>query len=274
MSQIQIDESRCKKDGICVTDCPATILRQQDNDRFPEMVPGGEQLCLVCGHCVAVCPHGAFNHKRVPAESCPPVKKEERINSDQAVQFLRSRRSIRHFKDKAPEKAQIQKLIEIARYAPTGSNTQQVFWTVVSQKEDVRSIAEMTVEWMRQAVENPPPEGIAAYAPFLVAAWDAGADPFTRNAPVLLVASSPGGGRNSMVDLSIALSYLELAAVPMGLGTCWAGLVQAALLHSAPLKQFIGLPESHTAHYPMMLGVPKFRYHRLPERKDPDIAWK
>jgi hypothetical protein len=26
-------------------------------------------------------------------------------------------------------------------------------------------------------------------------------------------------------------------------------------------------------HYPMMLGYPKFKYHRLPERKPPKIAW-
>ncbi len=274
MSLIQIDESLCKKDGFCVSDCPAVIIQQRDKESIPEMVPGGEQICLMCGHCVAVCSSGALNHLRVPVDSCPPVQKENVINTEQAFQFLRSRRSIRRFKEKAPTKEQIQELIEVARYAPTGSNTQQVVWTVLTEKSDLKRIAELTVDWMRSAVENPPPEGIASYFPLLIAAWDAGMDPITRDAPVLLVASTPGGARNSQVDLSIALSYLELAAVPMGMGTCWAGLAQAALLNSKQLQDFISLPESHTSHYPMMLGFPKFRYHRMPERKEPQIFWK
>lgn len=274
MSLIEIDAALCKKDGFCVSDCPAVILRQADKDSIPEMIPGKEANCLVCGHCVAVCPHGAFNHRQVPLESCLPIEKSNTVSRDQAVQFLRSRRSIRHFKQKTPSRKEIQELIEIARYAPTGGNTQEVSWTVFYNRDDLVTIAGLTIDWMREAVETPPPEGAAPYYPLLISAWDAGLEVITRNAPVLLIASCPGGRRNSMVDLSIALAYLELAALPLGLGTCWAGLVQAALLHSAELQAFIGLPEDHTAHYPMMLGFPKYRYHRLPERKAPPITWR
>ena len=76
-----------------------------------------------------------------------------------------------------------------------------------------------------------------------------------------------------MVDISLALCYLELAATTFGLGTCWAGLLQGALLASSPLKEAIGIPAGHTHHYPMMLGYPKARYFRLPERKPPKITF-
>jgi hypothetical protein len=39
-------------------------------------------------------------------------------------------------------------------------------------------------------------------------------------------------------------------------------------------KELVGLPEGHTHFYPMMIGYPRFRYHRLPERKPPQISWK
>jgi nitroreductase len=77
-----------------------------------------------------------------------------------------------------------------------------------------------------------------------------------------------------MVDLSIALSYLELAASAGGLGTCWLGLIVRALKVSKPLQSLIGLPEGHTHFYAMVLGYPQLKYYRLPERKPAKIIWK
>ena len=72
----------------------------------------------------------------------------------------------------------------------------------------------------------------------------------------------------------IALAYLELAALPLGVGTCWAGLLRAAMLATPELVESMGLPEGHTWFYPLMIGYPKFKYHRLPERNAPVIHWK
>ena len=101
----------------------------------------------------------------------------------------------------------------------------------------------------------------------IVGAWDAGYDVVLREAPALIVASAPKSGSNGMVDVTLALSYLELAATAMGLGTCWAGLVQGAILSSPQLKKEMGIPEDHRHHYPLMLGYPKPKYFRLPERR-------
>ena len=77
-----------------------------------------------------------------------------------------------------------------------------------------------------------------------------------------------------MVEVALALCYFELAAPRLGLGTCWAGLLQGALLTSAPLRRMVGIPEGHPHHYPMMVGITKSKYYRLPERKAPRITWK
>jgi hypothetical protein len=69
-------------------------------------------------------------------------------------------------------------------------------------------------------------------------------------------------------------TYLELAALPMGLGTCWAGLLQGVLRSWQHLKEALGIPEEYPHHYPLMLGYPQFKYHRLPERKEPKITWR
>jgi nitroreductase/NAD-dependent dihydropyrimidine dehydrogenase PreA subunit len=273
MALLIIDESKCKSDGICVRDCPAAIIRLQEGSNFPEIVPGCEAMCLDCGHCVAVCPHGALSHRRISIESSPPIKEELRINEGQAVQFLRTRRSIRHFLDRPVEKEKIRRLIEAARYAPTGGNSQMVEWLVLSDRSRIKEIARLTIDWLRQMVKDPGVLAARPYLPRAVAAWDAGNDSVLRNAPVLVVAMAPREAMNGLVDLTLALSYLDLLASAMDLGTCWAGLLQGALVSLPSVKTALGIPESYPHHYPMMLGYPEFRYYRLPERKMPKIIF-
>jgi nitroreductase/NAD-dependent dihydropyrimidine dehydrogenase PreA subunit len=274
MSLLIVDESKCKQDGFCVRDCPRGIIRLKDKKSFPELVPDGESLCLICGHCVAVCPHGALSHKMVPLEDCPPIQKELVINEAQVIQFLRSRRSIRAFKDQPVEKEKIKKLIEIARYAPTASNTQLVEWLVFNDKDTVKGFAKMAADWARSMLEKDPRAAKIPYIPRIVAAWDAGYDAVLRDAPAMVLASAPKEDLNGTVNLTLALSYLELAAPSMRLGTCWAGILRGALLGWPPLQKAIGLPEDHSHHYPMMLGYPKAKYFRLPQRKPPKITWR
>jgi nitroreductase/NAD-dependent dihydropyrimidine dehydrogenase PreA subunit len=274
MSLLIVDENKCKQDGFCARDCPTAIIRLKDKESYPEMVPGGEQYCLTCGHCVAVCPHGAMSHAKVPFEECTPIQKELVINEAQALQFLRSRRSTRFFKDKPVEKQKIQRLIETARYAPTASNTQLVEWLVFNDKDTIKGFAKMAVDWARALLEKDPQSAKFPYIPGIVAAWDFGYDAVLRGAPAMVVASAPKEDLNGTVNLSVALSYLELAAPSMGLGACWAGLLKGALLFWQPLQKAIGLPEDHTHHYPMILGYPKAKYFRLPQRKPPKITWK
>ncbi len=272
MEYLIVDEAKCKKDGICVRECPTSIIRLGKEDGYPEIAREG--ICLVCGHCVAVCPHGALSHERILAKDCPPIREELAINEDQAVQFLRSRRSIRHFQDRPVEREKIQRLIEVARYAPTGANRQLVEWLVLTDKSHLRHIAGLTIDWIRTIIEDPQVIAARPYLPALVKAWEASHDPVLRNAPVLIVASAPKEAINGLVDLTLALSYLELLAPVKGLGTCWAGVLQGALLASAKVREAVGIPDGYPHFYGMMLGYPDVKFYRLPERKPPKITFR
>jgi nitroreductase/NAD-dependent dihydropyrimidine dehydrogenase PreA subunit len=269
-----VDESKCKKDGICAAECPTAIIKLKDGENYPKLIPGGEQACLICGHCVAVCPHGALSHAQVPIEDCVPIEKELVINEDQAIQFMRSRRSIRFFRDKPVEKEKIQKLIDIARYAPTASNAQLLEWQVFTGQDRIKDFSKMAVDRLRASLEKDPDNPRASYLPTIIAAWDFGYDAVLRGAPALVVASAPKEAGSGMVDLTLALSYLELTATTMGLGTCWAGLLQGVLLGSSELKEALGIPADHPHHYPMMLGYPKAKYFRLPERRASKVTYR
>jgi ferredoxin len=271
MGPLIVDESKCKKDGICVRECPTAAIRFREGDGFPEIPEGG--ICLACGHCIAVCPHDALNHQWVPVEGSPGIREDLAINEQQAAQFLRSRRSIRLFQDRPVEPEKVRRLIEVARYAPTAENSQLVEWLVLRDKSHISRIAAMTIDWVRQVVKDPRVAAARPYFPMIVAAWDAGNDSVLRNAPAVVVASAPEEAINGTVDLTLALSYFELMAPATGLGTCWAGLLQGALHASSSIKAAVGVPANHPHHYPMMLGYPDVKYHRLPERKAPKIVF-
>lgn len=274
MGLLIIDESKCQKDGFCASECPAAIISLQLGNGFPQTVPGGSANCNACGHCVAVCPHGALSHRLVPLIDCPPIQKDLEITEAMAVQFLRSRRSTRVFIDQPVEKEKLQRLIEIARYAPTAGNSQQVEWTVFTDKQQIKKLAGITVDWMREFLKADPKATVAPYIPRIVAAWDIGYDVVLRNVSALVVASAPKTDPNGLVNVTLALSYLDLAAPSMGLGSCWAGLFKAALTFWPPMQEAVGLPADHTHNYGLMIGYSQNKYYRLPERKTPKINWK
>lgn len=273
MSLLTIDREKCKQDGWCTKVCPAGIIRLSRQDGYPSVVAKGEPACIRCGQCVAVCPHGALDHAEIRLAQCPPIKKELRIDHAQAVQFLRSRRSIRAFDDRPVEKQTLQQLIEIARYAPTASNAQNLVWLVWTRKETIRQCAEWTMGWMKEQVAMQPQDRFAAYLPAMVKAWEKGVDVVMRGAPAVVLAAAPRENRNGMVDVTSALSYLQLAAVTLGLGTCWAGLLQAAMRAWPAFTEEYPLLATHPHFYPVMVGYPAVRYQRLPERRPPQIEW-
>ncbi len=274
MGLLKIDESKCKRDGICASECMATIIKLPKDESYPEIAPNWESMCMLCGHCVAVCPQGALSHEYIPVEDCPTIKTELLINEAQAVQFLRSRRSIRFYQERPVEREKIQRLIEAARYAPTASNSQLVEWLVLSDKDLLHKVAGMTVDWLRQLLQDKPRMVAATpYLPLLIKAWDLGFDPVLRNAPVLIIATAPKEAMAGQTDLTLALSYLELLAPTMGLGTCWAGLLQMALQDQPSLREVLGVPKGYPHHHPMMLGYTKVKYYRLPDRKRPKITF-
>lgn len=272
MSLFVVDQEKCKRDGICATECPASIIAM--NGHGPEPVEGAEKRCINCGHCVAVCPHGAISLQTMPSEQCPPLRDNWRLTPAQVEQFLKGRRSIRVYKDQPVDREVLTHMIDMARFAPSGHNSQPVNWLVIHDKDEVKHLAGVVIDWMRSQIEAKSPLARALGMEGLVAAWEADCDPILRGVPHLIVTHAPKDNRVASLACTIGLTYLELTALPFGVGTCWAGYFQIAAGMSPSLQEALALPDGHQSFGAMMVGYPKFEYQRIPIRNEAQITWR
>lgn len=274
MTLLQIDSQKCRRDGICVDECPPRIIELPEGGDPPRLPAEAEALCIRCGHCVAVCPHGALAHREIPLADCPPLEKARLPEAAQVAHLLRARRSIRCYKAEPLTRETVTGLIALARYAPSGHNRQPVAWLVIHEPAEVRRLAGHVADWMRHLLAESSPLAAALHMDRVVEAWERGEDRICRGAPHVVVAHAPQDDPTAPAAATIALAHLELAACAQGLGACWAGYFNAAALFWPPLRQALALPAGQAPLGAMMLGVPRYAYHRLPPRKAPPITWR
>ena len=274
MELLSVDQEKCKRDGICAAVCPLYIIELKSQEAYPTMIEGGDELCIRCGHCVAVCPHGAINHEIMNTEDCPPLIKELNLQPDQVEQFLKSRRSIRVYREKQVDRDLLAKLITLASFSPSGHNSQPVHWRVIYDSDEVQRLAGIVADWMRSLIKADSPLATTLHMDRVVAGWEAGIDRICRGAPHVIVAHAPQDERTAPAGCTIALTYLELATLPFGLGACWAGYFNTAANSWPPMAEALDLPQGHVSFGAMMVGYPKFKYQRLPLRNEPRISWR
>lgn len=273
MSLFTIDPQKCKRDGICVAECPFGLLEMKTKDDLPSPITEADDICFNCGHCVAVCPEGALSLDSMSASECIQLKKELSVSTESIAQLLKGRRSVRKYKDKPVDKKTIQELLDIARYAPTGHNTQKVVWQVIYDADQVQRLKGLAIDWMRDMKAQNSPLGELLPFEMFINTWDQGIDTLGHGAPHLVLANAPESYPVAQIDCTIALTYLELAAHVMGLGVCWAGAFNLAARNYVPLKEALGMPKGIACFGSMMLGYPKYKYYRIPKRKKLIIDW-
>jgi nitroreductase len=244
------------------------------DDKYPVATPEFDEACLRCGHCVAVCPTGAFSLSWLRPKDCPPVRTEWALSSEQAEHFLRSRRSIRQFKKQPVARAKLEKLLEIACCAPSAKNVQPWQWIVIQEPEQVSRLDAMIIDWMRMLMKMDPAGAEAMRFPRIVALWEQGAYKTLRNAPHLFIVHVDQAWPFGVEDSALALSYVELMAPSMGLGATWSGYFYRAYNTYPPLAEAVPVPPGRKVVGAMMVGRPKFKYYRLPRRNAPKVEWR
>ena len=265
---LNVNNKLCIKCGICADICPIKIISLKKG--IPCIIPERVDNCMNCGHCVAACPNAAISLDSMLADECEQISKNI-IDKSSLKQLFMSRRSVRHYKDKPVDKSKINELIEIANYAPTGRNEEEISWIVVSDKAILNKLIDATISWMKK--ESASSNFLSDYFSGLIKSREKGNDPILRGAPAVIIAIADNNIGVAVEDGATAISYIELAAPQFELGSCWAGFLYYAINAKTELQQLLQIKEEQKCVGAVMLGEAKHRYHRIPKRSNPRIDW-
>jgi nitroreductase/NAD-dependent dihydropyrimidine dehydrogenase PreA subunit len=272
MGLLRVSLETCDRDGTCVAVCPIGILAL-DPEEGPRVREGSAQYCLACGHCVAACPKGAIDNVRNPLASQLPLPSGAIMEPDKVRLLLRSRRSIRCYDEKPVPRDTLLQLLDVARYAPSGHNSQGISYLIVEGRDAIESVSRLVIEWMQETIEQQPELANRYHMHGIVKARERGEDRILRHAPQLIVAYASRELRAAAITTCLALEYVELYAPTLGLGTCWAGFAQLCAQQYPKLSEYLAVPQDKGVTGMLMVGYPRFPYFRAPSRDPLNIRW-
>lgn len=156
-----------------------------------------------------------------------------------ALTVIRERRSIRKYQAKEIPSDVLQQVLEAARLAPSGANKQPFQLIVVTDPEKKKGLVPLCKN-----------------------------QHFVGEASVFIAGVDDPQQKWSRVDLTIALDHLSLAAVELGLGTCWVGAFEAE-----KLATYLGVPANKVITVCISLGYPDESPDARPRKPMEELAF-
>lgn len=162
---------------------------------------------------------------------------------------IKGRRSVRSYLDRPVPREVIDRLLDAAVWAPSGMNGQPWRFTVIQDREVIKSLSGRTAELVMRSRPLPPE---------MEASFKSGRDVVFYSAPLLILISvkkNPDWRTVNLLDCGLAAQNMFLAAYQEGLGSCFIGF--ASLLNQSPEHLArIGIPEDHELMAPLIFGYP------------------
>ena len=295
---ITIDQDRCTRCESCVDVCVRRIY-ESTGDNITLTDPA---KCIVCGHCMAICPTDAIRLSVVNPDEFEPIQKiSDSPDPDRLMGLFRRRRSVRRFQERPVEREKIEKIIEAGRFAPTGGNLQPFRFSVVQTPEVLQYIKKMVIgsfvektarddRVLAEKIERGEALSAAenmqhAYAERWRAnadALDRGVDRLLYHAPALISLYVPAVFTQYSVTeagcvVGLTGMQMVLMAESLGLGTCFIGYIAGSsvgIANSLPeVKKAMNIPEDYAISLAFVVGYSDFDYLRSVSRKPARISW-
>lgn len=288
---VTIDRDTCSQCGECAAICPTETLRMLEGSVVVQTdTPFG---CVACGHCMMVCPTGSVEVRGrgiAPADLRPMPGDGEKATPEAFEALIRSRRSVRRFRDAEIDASVLARIVEAAASAPMGIPPWDVGCAVVRGREPVRQLSGEIVKgyegflkmfrpwvlallgpFMRRATREQYKSFIRPLAESYVAAHRRGEDAMFYGAPaVLIFHRSPYA---DAVDAAIACTHAMLAAESLGLGTTMIGGAPPILQRNRALSRQLGIPDGNAASLCLIVGHPAVRFHKTLQRRFTSVGF-
>jgi len=280
--------SKCIGCGLCVRVCPSFVLDVSNAKAFIAR----RDWCIDCGHCAAICPVDALLIEGTSPEGRKKLGPSPATSPETLQLLFRERRSIRHYTKEPVPKELLAEVLEAGRYAPTGRNSQNVNYIVLTSPEGIEQLRGMTMVFYDKIFSRVKGR-IGAFIFGLVAGrkiveslreslpkiehartlMEQGKDLLFYHAPALVIVHAESWDTCSAFNGGTALYNCSLKAHTLGLGCCLNWYLAGAVNHDRTIKKWLGIPGDHKCYGAMTLGYPDIRFERLVERDPVKARW-
>lgn len=150
---------------------------------------------------------------------------------------IKWRRSVRRFSDQKIERSKVLQILEAARLAPSSSNRQAWHFVVIDDRTIIQQIPDTVPIGTGRIVS------FVRKAPLVIAGC------YTKALTHYI--AQVAGHENHLVDVSIAMAHMTLAATELGIGTCWIGWYG-----ESRLRKLLKLPRRYKIVALLVVGYP------------------
>ena len=176
------------------------------------------------------------------------------LDYDTLRRLVTERRSVRRFTQESVSRQDIEKVLDVARQAPSAANSQPWEFVVVQDQTMRHKIAMAAASLFPEARKRDPSFN-----------WSMSVQPFLGQAPVLIVVlgdrrmmdAYPSILRGNVLlrqSLANCVYGLQLAAASLGLATAW-GTLQGGR-PEAEIRELLGIPDMFIVDHIVPLGYP------------------
>ncbi|MFC1580223.1 nitroreductase family protein [Thermodesulfobacteriota bacterium] len=286
---IHIDSEKCNACGICAHVCPRHVPEtiEPKGEKVTIVSPERVDLCMGCGQCAAVCPNGAIRVDGLDPEEFAPLR-DMGIDENQLISLMEQRRSIRRYKDKPVPRDILDRIIEAAHRAPTGTSRRSTGVIIVDKPDILKTLSNhihTLYESLDKALGNPIArffvkrragrKMLGTLEDFVMPGmrwyirWyrENRGDEILRDCPALMLFHSPAREPMGDANCIIAAFHAIFMAEVLGIGTCFNDLIPPACNRVPEIRELLGLPEEREVYASLTLGYPKYKFKQVIPRR-------
>ena len=290
-----VNNVKCISCGKCIEVCPKDVFSFNSINKITISGEG----CMLCSHCYNICPVEAVSFAEVlksvyfaSFDYREELKGPGDYSTEEIVNILRSRRSVRRFKNESLKDNEIRDLVEFATTAPSGSNCQEWAFTVLNGRSKVwdlaleikqffiklnklagnRFIRYLSFIFMGKALINYYREHYDSVE-MAIAESSGGRDLLFHGAPAVIIIHGSMDGSTPVEDGSYAAYNICLLAHYMKIGTCLIGFAVEAINRDKDIKVKFKIPSNHRVHAVIAAGYSDVNFLKQSLRKPYNMSF-
>lgn len=175
------------------------------------------------------------------------------MEKNAVIETIIQRRSIRKYSAEQVADEILEQIVEAGRFAPSGGNNQSSHFMIIQSRDVLAQLKKLVEnEFAKMQIL---PDTYQSIKSSILQSQKGGYD-FIYNAPTFIIMANRRSYGNAMADCAVALENMMLAAVSLGVSSCWINQLHW-LDDNQTIRQYLyqyGLQENETICGGLSLG--------------------